>query len=125
MDLATDGVGHMPQDNPTENAPMDTDTPDIRTPDYSANRLNEEYNRLKTFPRVWTHRFEKRNLARDGFYYMLEIIKCFYCHLVIDATAETSGISLSDHHRAKSPGCEMVNGTSTRNVQIGIDSNYR
>ena len=125
MDLATDGVGHIPQDNATENAPIDTDTPNIHTPNYSVNPMNDEFNLLKTFPRVWTHRFVKRSLARNGLYYILENPKCLYWYLVIDATADTSEVSLSNNHKTKKPGCEMANGRTTRNVPIGIDWDYR
>ena len=125
MNFATDGVGHIPQENATENAPMDIDTPDIRTPVYSANLLNYEYNRLNTFLLEWTHHFEKILLSRNEICVDRDIIKCFYHHLVIDVTADTSGELLGDYHRANNFECEMANGTSTLNAPIRVDSNYR
>lgn len=85
----------------------------------------KEFDRLKTYPRLWSHRFTKRELARNGFHYIHDnLCKCAFCecHLILDPFVG----SIEQLHQQLCATCDFAfQRDEARNIPMGDVSDYR
>lgn len=126
--IVTDGVGSIAQEdapnNEFNNPPVVANniaTADVSNPNYI------EFNRLKTFPRLWSHRFTKRELSRNGFYHTTgNVCECAFCEATLALDLVTGPQSLEQVHQQLRETCDFAfHRDVSRNIPLGDVSDYR
>jgi hypothetical protein len=80
-----------------------------------------EFDRLTTYPLLWSNNITKRDLAKHGFYHVPEKrqSRCVFCNISLGDSLCQYAFDLYDLHRFLSADCVFAHGSSlTRNVPL-------
>jgi hypothetical protein len=86
------------------------------------NTKSSEFNRLESYPWQWPHTIAKRDLAKNGFFYIEEkqCSQCYYC----DGQLSSETIEAMNEHRANQK-CVLAREEDIRNKPLINTHDYR